>query len=118
MFYGTPVMRFKKAKYNPRWEAIKKRLEEGSIASGKIAIVEADKMLNEALGKLGYAGKDTAEKVSTIKPGQLVGIDDVREIQHFFHQIVKDPTHEIGMDEIKKAVATYERVFRGIEMID
>lgn len=117
-FYGTPVMRFKKAKYNPRWEAIKKRLKEGSAASGKIAIVEADKMLDEALGKLGYVGKDTAEKVSAIKPGHLVGIDEVREIRQFYHQIVEDPTHEIGMDEIKKAIAVYERVFRGIELID
>ncbi len=117
-FYGTPVMRFKKSKYNPRWETIKKRLEEGSVASGKVAIVEADKMLDEALGKLGYVGRDTAEKVSAIKPGQLVGIDEVREIRQYYHKIVEDPTHEIGLDGIKKAVAAYERLFRGIELID
>jgi len=118
VFYGTPVMRFKKSKYNPRWESIRRRVEEGSVASGKIAIVEADKMLDEALGKLGYAGKDTAEKISTIRPGQLVGIDEVREIRQFYHRIIEDPTHEIGMDGIKAAIAAYERFFRGIELID
>ena len=65
--YGMPASRFKKAKYIPRWEAIKGRLAAGSVAGGKIAIIEADKMLDEALGKLGFTGKSASEKISSIK---------------------------------------------------
>lgn len=116
--YGMPTGRFKKAKYIPRWEAIKGRLAAGSIAGGKIAIIEADKMLDEALGKLGFAGKNVGEKIATIKPGQLVGVGELQNTRVLYHKIMEDPGHEASLEEIKSALAMYERFFRGIEMID
>lgn len=116
--YGTPTMRFNKPTYIPRWDAIRERLAEGSIASGKLAIIEADKMMDEALGKLGYAGKNTEEKISKVKPGQLVGIDDVRNIHALHQSILEDPTHEASFEEIKTAIDAYERLLRGVGMIE
>jgi hypothetical protein len=117
-FYGTPSMRFKKSKYIPLWDSVQARLAEGSIASGKLAIIEADKMLDEALGKMGYAGRNTEEKISKVKPGQLVGIDEVRNIHHLHDMILEDPTHEASPGEIRNALDAYERVLRGVGMID
>lgn len=116
--YGTPSMRFKKSKYVPRWDSVQERIDEKSIASGKLAVIEADNLLNEALGKMGYAGKNTDEKISKVKPGQLVGIDDVRNIHHLHRMILEDPTHETSLEEIRNAVDAYERVLRGVGMID
>jgi len=116
--YGTPAMRFNKSKYAPLWDAIQERLKEGSIASGKLAVIEADRLLDEALGKMGYAGKNTEEKISKVKPGQLVGIDDVRNIHALHRNILEDPTHETNLAEIKAAIDAYERVLRGVGMID
>ncbi|MDD5489965.1 MAG: hypothetical protein PHP25_04785, partial [Candidatus Moranbacteria bacterium] len=92
--YGMPTGRFKKAKYIPRWEAIKGRLAAGSVAGGKIAIIEADKMLDEALGKLGFTGKNAGEKIRTIKPGQLVGVGELQDTRTLYHKIMEDPGHE------------------------
>lgn len=116
--YGTPSSRFKKSKYIPRWEAIKSRLVTGSVAGGKIAIIEADKLLDEVLGKLGFVGKNASEKIETIKSGQLVGIDDLQDARSLYHKIMEDPAHEASLEEIKLALLAYERFFRGIEMID
>jgi len=116
--YGVPTSRFKKSKYVLRWEAIKNRLTEGSVASGKIAIIEADKMLDEALGKLGFAGKTAGEKIKNIKPGQLIGIEELQSTRNLYYKIIEDPGYEVSLEEIKTALAAYERFFRGIEMID
>lgn len=116
--YGMPTSRFKKAKYIPRWEAIKSRLAAGSVAGGKIAVIEADKMLDEALGKLGFTGKNASEKISAIKSGQLVGVEELRETRALYHKIMEDPGHEASLEEIKVALSMYERFFRGIELID
>lgn len=116
--YGTGAPRFKKSKYVSRWESIKRRLEDKSMASGKLALVEADKMLDEILGKLGYSGKDAGEKVKSIKPGQLVGIEDMRETQVLHKKIIEDPTYETSLEELKVALQVYGRVFRGLEVIE
>jgi len=117
--YGTPYYpRIKKSLYVPRWEAIREKLEEKSIASGKVALVEADKLLDEALNLMGKVGQDTAEKLAAVKPGQMVGIDDVREVHKLSLAIREDPTYEAGWEEIRTALAAYERIFRGLGMID
>jgi hypothetical protein len=116
--YGMPTSRFKKSKYIPRWEAVMSRLATGSVAGGKIAIIEADKMLDEVLGKLGFSGKNTKEKIENVKSGQLVGIEDLREARGLYHNIMEDPAHEASLEEIKTALSDYERFFRGIELID
>jgi len=118
VIYGSPVMRFKKSVYNVRWQATKGRLEEGSVASSKIALIEADKMLNEALGKLGYIGKDTEEKISHIGRGQLVAVDELKQVAELHRTILDDPTHETSLEELRSALGVYERVFKGIELID
>lgn len=116
--YGSGSPRLKKSKYMSRWESISKKLDDKSVASGKVAIVEADKMLDEILGKLGFSGKDTEEKITQVKSGQLVGIQEMREIHSFHKKIVDDPTYETSLNEIKTALAAYERVFRGLSLID
>jgi len=116
--YGMPTSRFKKAKYIPKWEAIKSRLAAGSVAGGKIAIIEADKLLDEALGRLGFVGKNASDKIEAVKPGQLVGVEELRNVRSLYHKIMEDPGHEASLEEIKLALLAYERFFRGIEMID
>lgn len=116
--YGTGAPRLKKSKYAPRWERIMKRLDEKSVASGKVALIEADKMLGEILGKLGFLGKNAEEKVGNIKPGQLVGIEDMQKTQALHNRIIEDPTHKTSLEEVQAALYVYERVFRGLEIIE
>lgn len=116
--YGSGTPRLKKSKYFSDWENIKRRLDEGNTASGKMALVEADRMLDEILGKLGYAGKDAEEKIQNIKPGQLVGIEDIKETQILCDRIIENPAYKASLEEIKAALGVYERVFRGLEIIE
>jgi hypothetical protein len=115
--YGVGAPRVKKSKYAPRWERIRNRLDEKSLASAKLALIEADKILDEVLGKLGYAGSDTVEKVSNIKTSQLVGIEGLREVQTLHRRIIDDHAHETDIEELRAAVLVYERVLKGLEII-
>jgi hypothetical protein len=116
--YGAKVPSLKKSVYVKRWESIKNRIEEGSISSAKMAVIEADKMLSEVLEKVGYKGKDTAEKIAAVKPGQLIGIEDVVESHNTFKRIIQNHTLEISHEELHQVLAGYEKVFQGLELLD
>ena len=62
--------------------------------------------------------KDADEKIGKIKPGQLVGIEEIRNARILFHKIMEDPGYESSLEELKSALEMYERFFRGVEMID
>jgi hypothetical protein len=114
--YGANVPKFKKEKYRERWANIMKRVEEEGISGGKIALVEADRMFDEVLEQAGYKGKDVAEKLSQIPPGQLIGVVDVTSAHEISEKILLDPSHEIDLDEIKEYLAAYEKFFTGLEI--
>ena len=116
--YGAKIPSLKKSKYAERWEAVKKRIEEGSVSSGKMAVIEADNMLGEVLKEIGYSGKDTNERISQVKAGQLAGIEELTEARRIYKGISEDPSYKIGVDKIKETIGAYEKVFRGLELLE
>lgn len=117
-FYGSKVPDLKKSKYTGKWETIKRNLVEGNITGAKIAMIEADQMFGETLEKIGFKGKDTGERIAVIKPGQLIGLEEAKLAHEVFKKIVHDSRYEINLSEIQAALAGYEKVFRGLELLD
>ncbi|MCX6766533.1 MAG: hypothetical protein NT170_01985 [Candidatus Moranbacteria bacterium] len=118
VFHGAKVPDLKKSKYIERWESIKSNAESGDESKEKIAMIEADQMLGETLEKIGYKGKDTGERIAAVKPGQLIGLEEVKASRVVFKKIVRDSGHEISSPEIQAALEGYEKVFRGLELLD
>jgi hypothetical protein len=117
-FHGAKVPDLKKSKYTEKWEEIQKNGESGDESKEKIALIEADQMLGETLEKIGYKGKDTGEKIELVKPGQLIGLEEVKFSRVVFKKIVRDSRQEISSPEIQAALGGYEKVFRGLELLD
>jgi hypothetical protein len=118
VFHGAKVPGLKKSKYIERWESIKSNAESADTSKEKIAMIEADQMFGETLEKIGYKGKDTGEKIEMVKPGQLIGIEEAKFAHEVFKKIVHKSTHEISSSEIQMALGGYEKVFRGLELLD
>lgn len=118
VFYGAKVPDLKKSKYTERWESIKENVESGDIAKAKIAMIEADQMFGETLEKIGYKGKDTGERIEAVKPGQLIGLEEVKFSHEIFKKIVRNSGYEISSEDLQGALEGYEKVFRGLELLD
>jgi hypothetical protein len=117
-FYGAKVPDLKKSKYTEKWESIKSNVKSGDVSKAKIAMIEADQMFGETLEKIGYKGKDTGERIDVVKPGQLIGIEEAKISHEVFKKIIHNSSHEIDIPEIQTALGGYEKVFRGLELLD
>lgn len=117
-FYGAKVPDLKKSKYVEKWENIKKNSRSEDVSKAKIAMIEADLMFGETLEKIGYKGKDTGERIAEVKSGQLIGLEEAKYAHEVFKKIVRNSSHEINVAEIQMALEGYEKVFRGLELLD
>ncbi len=117
-FYGAKIPDIKKSKYAKRWQRIKENAKSGDLPKMKIAIIEADQMFGETLEKIGYEGKDTGERIAAVRPGQLIGLEEAKESHEIFKKVVRDSGYKIDDAEIQSALAGYEKVFRGLELLD
>jgi hypothetical protein len=103
---------------NTKWDAIQLRVTENSPESWRIAIIEADIMLDETLTNAGYVGKSIGEKLKTANPHSFTTVQDAWTA----HKVRNDIAH-VGSDFIlTKKVAQdtliqFERVFREFGVI-
>lgn len=117
-FHGAKIPDLKKSKYVERWEGIKRNAQSKDVSKAKIAMIEADKMFGETLEKIGYKGKDTGERMAEVKSGQLIGLEEAKYAHDIFKKVVRNSGHDISLEEIQTALGGYEKVFRGLELLD
>ncbi len=98
---------------NVRWEAIQKRVAENNPESWRIAIIEADILLDETLSNAGYVGHSIGEKLKSANPQSFTTLQDAWSA----HKIRNEIAH-VGSDFVltkkvaQETIVRFERVFR------
>ena len=97
-----------------RLDKIKKRVKAGAESDYKLAVIEADDLLQQVLDERGYEGKDFAEVIN--KAGKLIApiLKDVISAHEVRNSIVYNPNFKLSADEAKKALSVYESAVMNI----
>ncbi|MEA2112530.1 MAG: hypothetical protein U9P50_00985 [Patescibacteria group bacterium] len=107
-----------KGSKNERWERILNYMESESQSEWKLAILDADVILEKMLIKSGYHGEGVGEKLKGIERSDFLTLDKAWEA----HKIRNSIAHG-GSDIIltkrtaKKAIDLYRQVFEEFEYI-
>jgi hypothetical protein len=97
---------------NKKWEKVLDHINSSNPSDWKLAILEADIMLDEMLDKMSYHGETMGEKLKSVEPSDFNTIDKAWEA----HKIRNSIAHE-GSDflmnerEAKRVIALYKDVF-------
>jgi len=103
--------------YEKRWQKIQDRLEAADEANLKLAIIEADSLLDDILKRMGLAGKDMGERLEQITVQQLSSINDIWEAHRLRNIIVHQSGIRITQTEAKKAIESYEKALKELEVL-
>lgn len=102
-----------------RWNRILEQAHSEDPQSWRLAILEADIMLNELLDTLGYKGETMADKMRAVDRANFNTIDLAWEV----HKIRNKVAHagvalELNSREVRRIMSLYERVFREFRFIE
>lgn len=98
---------------NTRWESIQKHIVENSPEAWRIAIIEADIMLDETLREAGYVGQSIGEMLKGANTQSFKTVQDAWDA----HKVRNDIAH-VGSDFVltkrtaQETIMHFERVFR------
>lgn len=85
-----------------QWKVILEHVTSESPAEWKLAILEADNMLDEILEDMGYVGETVAEKLKTMSRTKIASYDDVWDA----HKVRNEIAHGGAIDmELSKKMA-------------
>ncbi|MDD5606365.1 MAG: hypothetical protein PHN37_00655 [Candidatus Pacebacteria bacterium] len=116
-FLETTVEFFKHKPYEvqkflKQWKTISSRLKTGNEQAYKLAIIEADNLLEEVLEKMKFKGETTKERIANIPKTILEDIKDIEQAHQIRDNIVHDPDYQINLEEAKRVLLIYERVIK------
>ena len=104
-------------KTEKEWRKIKTRLGAEIDSENKLAIIEADKMLDNILARMGFEGANLSEKLDKLTAKFMPNIEELKEIRKIHNSIVHDPTYKLSPDEAKRALLIYEKALTDLHAL-
>ena len=96
-----------------RWARVLEQARGGAEHGWRLAILEADIMLNELLDMQGLKGETMAEKMKQADRASFNSIDAAWEAHKIRNRIAHDGTeHALNQREARRVIGLYEKVFR------
>jgi hypothetical protein len=97
---------------NPHWEKIEKYLISENPAEWKLAIIEADVMLDEIVKTIHKSeGDSLGERLKNIEPSDFETLNEAWEAHKVRNRIAHEPQYELTSKELRDTMARYRAVF-------
>ena len=99
------------------WLKIEERIEKGTESEAKLAIIEADDLLNEVLKKKGFEGESLGERLDKVTEDILPNLTEILEARKVRSNIVHDPTYRLNLAEAKEILRIYQDALKDLEAL-
>ena len=102
---------------NENWEKIIAYTESDNEANWKLAIIEADKILDEMVKKMGYTGEDLGTRLRVVEASDFISLEDAWEAHRVRNKIAHEAGFTLTKREAKRVIGLFEKVFREFDYI-
>lgn len=98
--------------HNPKWEQVQAHVASANPNDWRIAIIEADIMLEDMINAMGYSGESLGEKLRNADEGKFSTIDKAWEAHRVRNQIAhQGAAFVLSEREARRVINLYRDVF-------
>ncbi len=101
-----------------RWSAIVARAAPGQPDSIRFALIEADKLADDVLKKLGFEGEHMADRLEQIDEDELRSLSGLWRAHRVRNNLVDTPGFAMSVDEAKKLLSLYEVFLKEVHIVE
>lgn len=103
---------------NDKWERVIAHVNSTNAADWRLAVIEADIMLDELLKTLGYQGDTLGERLKAVERSDMLTLDNAWDAHRIRNQVAhQGADFPLSEREAKRAIALYESVFKEYKII-
>ena len=105
------------SKTKKKWEEIERYFNKGTEPEMKLALVEADSLLNNILRVMDYPGKDLTLRLESINTNILENLEDIKKYHRIYSNIVHDPTYRLDYKMAGDALKSYREALVNLDVL-
>ncbi len=103
---------YKSKKFAKQWSNITAKLRTGNELEYKLAIIEADGLLEQTLEKMKFEGETVKERLAKV-PKIIIGdVKNIEKAQEIRDKVVHEPDYQLSLEETKEVLNIYEKIFK------
>ena len=99
------------------WNKIAHRLSTGAESELKMAIIEADDLLDASLKRMGFLGLTLEEKLGKLTSATVDNLDQIYEAHKVRNNIVHNPDYRLNQEEARAALDAYQKAFGSLQIL-
>jgi len=99
------------------WSKTKARLDMGLESEYKLALIEADSLLDDILKKMNFSGENVGERLEKLTVASLSNLEELKAAHKVRNNIVHDPDYHLTLEEAKKTIGAYEKAMIDLQVI-
>lgn len=103
------------ADISKKWRKVEELLKSKKESNYKLAILEADSLLSQALKMDGYNGETMEEQLKKVDPADISDIEPVLRAHQIRNRIVANPEEKLSYEEAQKVVESFEKAFENLQ---
>jgi len=105
-------------KRNERWEKIVEKANSNAPADWRLAILDADIMLDELLRSKGYVGDSVGDMLKSVDKSNFLTLDNAWEAHKVRNRIAHDGAEfDLNERETQRVISLFESVFKEFKVI-
>ena len=108
----------RRALTNSRWNTIMKRHQQGTADSMKVAIIEADKMIDDLLKNAGFKGEHMADRLDKLATANLPNLPKLWRAHRLRNEVVHSPDFQLTQSLASRTMEDYAAFLRDLNLID
>lgn len=112
------VLTLRDALVRERWNAIVEKARAGGADAMKIALIEADKLVDDLLKQMGLQGEHMADRLSQIAPEELRSLDRLERAHRLRNTVVHTPGFMVTAQEAEQALLDYQAFLKEVKTLD
>ena len=114
---GTDQEHIPPARMRRRWRNIIRQLRSKGDNAYKLAVIDADKIVDDFLEKFGYRGDTMANKLNQINPDELKTLANLWEAHKIRNSIVHDLKAEVTRKDAFRAVKAFQDTLEELQVL-
>lgn len=100
------------------WKQIVKAMRTNEIGKWKMAILEADKLLDEVLKSSGLRAATSEERFKQLTPESVSNFTQLQEAHRVRNRVAQEPDFNITKDDALSVLKVYKAAFQEFGLLD